>query len=65
MFKVNKKKISYNKNADIRDLETSITEKIGLSVNITNQRNNKGKITFEYKSLDQLNKLIEVIKSSY
>ncbi len=65
MFKVNKKKIINNKNANIRDLELSITEKVGLNVNITNQRNNKGKITFEYKSLDQLNKLIEVIKSNY
>ena len=65
IFKVNKKKIINNKNANIRDLELSITEKVGLNVNITNQRNNKGKITFEYKSLDQLNKLIEVIKSNY
>ena len=65
MFKVNKKMIINNKNANIRDLELSITEKVGLNVNITNQRNNKGKITFEYKSLDQLNKLIEVIKSNY
>ena len=65
IFKVNNKKIINNKNANIRDLELSITEKVGLNVNITNQRNNKGKITFEYKSLDQLNKLIEVIKSNY
>ena len=60
----NKKKISF-KDANIRDLENSISEKIGLSVTIKNSNRNKGTITFSYKELDQLNKIIEIIKSNY
>ena len=66
IFKKNKKqkKTSY-KDANIRDLENSISEKIGLSVTIKNSNRNKGTITFSYKELDQLNKIIEIIKSNY
>ena len=46
-------------------LELSILNKVGLNVNIQNKKNNKGKITFEYKELDQLNKIIEIIKTYY
>tara|TARA_Y100001970_G_scaffold160636_1_gene196495 strand:- start:115 stop:963 length:849 start_codon:yes stop_codon:yes gene_type:complete len=66
IFKKNKKpKITSNKDANIRDLENSISEKIGLSVTIKNSNRNKGTITFSYKELDQLNKIIEIIKSNY
>ena len=34
---------------NIKDLENSISNKIGLSVSIQNKKNNKGKISFEYK----------------
>ena len=54
-----------NKDLNVRDLELSISSKIGLKVNISNKKNNKGKISFEYKDLDQLNKIIEVIKNNY
>ena len=47
------------------NLETSIIDKIGLNVKIKNSKNNKGHIIFEYKSLDQLNKIIEIIKANY
>ena len=40
-------------------------EKIGLNVTIQNKRNNTGNINFEYKDLDQLNKIIEIIKFNY
>ena len=52
-------------NSNLQVLEASITEKIGLNVLIKNKKNNKGKITFEYKGLDQLNKIIDIIKSNY
>ena len=57
----------YNRNIDpnINDLEKSISEKIGLSVIIKNDKRNKGSITFSYKEIDQLNKIIEIIKSNY
>ena len=64
MFK-NKKHKSNNKDANIKDLEISVSNKIGLNVLIQNKKNNKGKITLEYKGLDQLNKIINIIKSNY
>ena len=68
MLKYLKKKIKpskINKDLNVRDLELSISSKIGLKVDILNKKNNKGKISFEYKDLDQLNKIIEVIKNNY
>ena len=50
---------------NIQDLEKSISDKIGLSVTIKNNKRNKGTITFSYKEIDQLNKIIEIIKSNY
>ena len=50
---------------NIQELENSISEKIGLSVSIKNAKNNKGVISFYYKELDQLNKIIDIIKSEY
>ena len=46
-------------------MENELKNKIGLNVFIKNKRNNKGQIVFEYNNLDQLNRLIEVIKSNY
>ncbi len=65
IFKNKKQKINTSKDANIIALELSISNKIGLNVNIINNKRNKGKITFEYKDLDQLNKIIDVIKSYY
>ena len=53
------------KDSNILALELSISNKIGLNVDIQNSKRNKGKISFEYKDLDQLNKIIEIIKSNY
>ena len=65
IFKVQKQKVRNSKDANIRDLENSISEKIGLSVIIKNSKRNKGTITFSYREIDQLNKIIEIIKSNY
>ena len=46
-------------------LENSIREKIGLNILIKNKKNNTGSLLLEYKDLDQLNKIIEIIKSNY
>ena len=43
----------------------SISNRIGINVDIQNNKRNKGKISFEYKDLDQLNKIIDIIKSNY
>jgi len=61
----NRKKSSLTKDTNIIALELSISNKIGLNVDIKNNKRNKGKISFEYKDLDQLNKIIDIIKSYY
>ena len=50
---------------DIQNLERSISGKIGLNVSIKNTKKNKGTITFFYHDIDQLNKIIDIIKSNY
>ncbi len=65
LFKNKRQKPSNSKDANIMHLEMSIVNKIGLNVEIKNKKNNKGKITFEYKDLNQLNKIIDIVKSNY
>jgi len=65
IFRKTKRNTSSRVDSNIRDLENSISEKIGLSVSIKNNKNNKGTISFYYKELDQLNKIIDIIKSGY
>ena len=62
-----KKKSFYIKSNDpnIQNLEKSISDKIGLNVSIKNNKKNKGTITFMYHDIEQLNKIIEIIKSNY
>jgi|TARA_B110000114_G_scaffold170101_1_gene194602 ParB family chromosome partitioning protein len=65
IFKTKKQSFKRLKDVNLQALESSITEKIGLNVYIKNKKNNNGSLVFEYKSLDQLNKIIEIIKSNY
>ena len=60
-----KKDFHQKKDPNVTSLENSIMDKIGLKVMIKNKKNNKGSILIEYKDLDQLNKLIDIIKSNY
>ncbi len=62
-----KKKGFYAKSNDpnIVNLEKSISDKIGLNVSIKNTKKNKGTITFAYHDIEQLNKIIDIIKSNY
>ena len=62
-----KKKGFYVKSNDpnIVNLEKSISDKIGLNVVIKNTKKNKGTITFIYHDIEQLNKIIDIIKSNY
>ena len=53
------------KDPNIKNLEQSIIEKTGLNVFIKNNKRNKGTITFAYHDSNQLNKIIDVIKSNY
>ncbi len=65
MFKNKKQKSRISKDSNITALELSISNKIGLNVDIQNTKKNKGTISFEYKDLEQLNKIIDIIKSNY
>ena len=62
-----KKKGFYVKSNDpnIVNLEKSISDKIGLNVVIKNTKKNKGTISFVYHDIEQLNKIIDIIKSNY
>jgi len=68
LVKIYKSKKIYKKNIkdpNLKQLELSVIEKIGLNVLINNKKNNSGSILFEYKNIAQLNKIIEIIKSNY
>ena len=65
IFKNKKSKSYILKDPNISEIENSIIEKIGLKVSIKNNKNNKGSITFIYHDNEQLNKIIDIIKSNY
>ena len=54
-----------SKDSNILSLESDVRDKIGMNVRINNKKNNSGSVSFDYKDLDQLNRLIEVIKQNY
>ena len=65
LFKSPKKSINYSNSSNLRDLEDILEKKLGIKVLIRNKKNNSGSIVFDYRDLDQLNRLIEIIKSNY
>ncbi|RPG95798.1 MAG: ParB/RepB/Spo0J family partition protein [Candidatus Pelagibacter sp. TMED286] len=65
IFKKKKFTINKSKDPNIRSLEKEIIDKIGLRVVIKNDKKNKGTITLSYNDIEQLNKIIEIIKSYY
>tara|TARA_B100002051_G_C16596516_1_gene565675 strand:+ start:159 stop:1001 length:843 start_codon:yes stop_codon:yes gene_type:complete len=65
VYKTPYKKLLRNKDPNIKILEQNLIEKIGMNVEIKNSKNNKGSITFNYKELGQLNRIIELIKQNY
>ena len=65
LFKKKKKSTHLIKDPNIKNLEKEVENKIGLLVQIKNNKKNKGTITFNYHDLDQLNKIIAIIKANY
>ncbi len=65
IFKKKRGSLSKSIDPNIQSLERSVSDKIGLTVSIKNNKRNKGTITFSYHDIDQLNKIIEIIKSNY
>jgi ParB family chromosome partitioning protein len=64
-FKNKNIKLLHKKDSNILELQRTLEEKTGLVVLISNKKNNSGKISFEYKDLQQLDTIIKVIKSTY
>jgi ParB family chromosome partitioning protein len=64
-FRDKKFKLVSKKDPNILDLQKNLEEKTGLNVSINNKKNNSGVISFEYKDLDQLDKLVDTIKKNY
>tara|TARA_B100000795_G_scaffold112475_1_gene83272 strand:- start:4016 stop:4864 length:849 start_codon:yes stop_codon:yes gene_type:complete len=65
IFKIKKQSYKKSKDSNLQALEALMIEKIGLNVLIKNSKNNSGSLVIEYKDLDQLNKIIEIIKLNY
>ena len=63
--KGNNSTVKKSKDSNIQDLENQLMEKIGLRVYVNNNKNNSGTLTFKYKGLDQMERLIQVIKNNY
>jgi ParB family chromosome partitioning protein len=60
------KKIKTNiKDTNIKSLESDLGLLMGIKVDIKNNKNNSGEIKFSYKNLDQLNKIISVLKGYF
>jgi ParB family chromosome partitioning protein len=58
-------KVVPSKDNNILDLEKSLVDKIGINVEIKNNKNNSGRLSFEYRNLEQLDRLINIIKNNY
>ena len=65
LLKNGSKKIFNSKDANIVSIENELTDKLGMRVLLSNKKNNSGTLSFEFKGIDQLDRLIEVIKNNY
>jgi len=64
-FKNKKLKLIHKKDPNILDLQRVLEEKTGLSVSVTNRKNNSGTISFAYQDLNQLDRITNIIKNNY
>ena len=62
--KVPKKRLNF-KSANIIAVENELSSKIGMRVSLKNKNDNSGSLTFKYKAVDQLDRLINTIKNHY
>ena len=65
IFKKPKSFFIKQKDINIKNLESTLINKIGLNVAIKNKKDNSGSIGIEYKDLDQLNRIIDILKNNY
>ena len=65
VLKDGSRKIYKSKDSNSLATENALSEIIGMRVVLINKKNNSGTLSIEYKGLDQLDRLINVIKSNY
>ena len=65
LIKTKKNYLNKRKDSNILSIEEELSNKIGMRVFVNNKRNNTGIISVEYKAVDQLDRLVEVIKKNY
>ena len=65
LLKKGRKAFFNKKDANTTATETELTDKLGMRVFLRNKKNNSGTLTFEYKDIDQLDRLIQIIKNNY
>ena len=65
LFKNNTNKSSMSKDINIIATENDLSQKIGMRVFVYNKKNNSGTLSINYKGIDQLDRLIDVIKKHY
>ena len=65
IFKKKSHLTKFIKDPNIKSLEQVVSDKTGLNILIKNKKNNKGTLIISYHDVDQLNKIIEIIKSHY
>ena len=62
--KKNSKSKKINKDANILKAQEKIEKKLGLKVNISNKKDNSGRIVIEYKDLEQFELLSDLLTKS-
>ena len=65
LIKSKNNNLSKKKDPNILNIEQELSNKIGMRVFVNNKRNNTGTISLEYKAVDQLDRLVEIIKNNY
>tara|TARA_Y100000816_G_C26087764_1_gene574281 strand:+ start:25 stop:876 length:852 start_codon:yes stop_codon:yes gene_type:complete len=65
LLKNGSKKLLNQKDPNIVATENELTSKIGMRVSLKNKKNNSGTLTFEYKGVDQLDRLVSIIKNNF
>ena len=65
VLKSDKKITLKSKDPNTISIQNSLAEKIGMRVVLNNKKNNSGSLTIEYKGLEQIDRLIKIIKENY
>ena len=65
LLKKGYQKVYRSKDANIIAAERELSDKIGMKVYINNKKNNSGNMIFEYKGIDQLDRLLNIVKKHY